>query len=82
MDQNKIASIRKAIHKVNILSPSRPQRPIQHFTPNTYKLLEKLREKTPEFFDCENSFIDTVNIIKNDIEIYTNTITIDSMIHN
>ena len=47
IDQNKIASIRNAIYTVNIRSPPRPQRQIQHFTTKTYELLAKLREKTP-----------------------------------
>ena len=59
IDQTKITSIRNAIYRANIRSPPLQQRPIQHFTPNTYKLLDKLRKKTPKFLD--SNITDSMN---------------------
>ena len=48
MDLTKIAAMRQAIKLSNIRSPPRQERLIKHFTPNTYKLLAQLREKSPD----------------------------------
>ncbi len=46
-DVFKIASIRTAIYNVNVRSEPRPTRPIPHFTPSTYTLLDQLRLNQP-----------------------------------
>ena len=52
-DVYKFASIRTAIYNVNVRSEPRPTRHIPHFTQDTYKLIEQLRSKKPEFVDGE-----------------------------
>ena len=52
-DVFKFAAIRTAIYNVNVRSEPWPKRPIPHFTQDTYKLIERLRSKKPEFVDGE-----------------------------
>jgi hypothetical protein len=46
-DVFKHASIRTAIYNANVRSEPRPKRPIPHFTPSTYTLLDQLRLNKP-----------------------------------
>ena len=52
-DVFKLASIRSAMYNTNVRSEALPKRPIPHFTPSTYILLEQLRSKKPEIVDGE-----------------------------
>jgi hypothetical protein len=47
-DVFKLASIRSAMYNTNVRSEPRPTRPIPHFTPSTYTLLDQLRLNKPE----------------------------------
>ena len=46
-DEDKFKTIQTVIRTVNLRSEPRPTRPILHFTPKTYDLLERLRKKSP-----------------------------------
>jgi hypothetical protein len=68
-DVFKLASIRSAMYNVNVRSEPRPIRPIPHFTPSTYTLLECFRSKKPEIVEGEFKVKD--RLIKKDGTYFT-----------